>query len=483
MPKVGAATGKHYSDGSPKRYGLTKSGKRKAPPSPAQRAAQERFKAGRAGGGGGGGIQPERGRGDLTPARAEPRALGSAFTLKINSVPVIRTQPADILAMAAALLFALRSVNVGLRDEQAAEREGILRQWFGGDLAVLGMLPGGAGGRGRVDLSDEVRFFHELFRAMPETARTMGFTAEEWVNAWNIIAGEALGALPSGPPVSVGMDGMFPPVRGTVRHGFNPPEHAGVDIPAPFGTPIIAPEDLLITGIKTDAEGYGLHIVAVSRRPEDGSYPRIISGGGTIESIMPAEGERRHIFGHLATLGAGLKRGDHVERGAIIGTVGSSGHSTGPHLHWRVDLWTKDGDGKIKMTPMDPSDLVPLDVVSGAAAVRPPAATWTIEDAKAPKLMRDVPAYNVWIGGDVINKGGKFVTGDVDVLSHPVGEPTSEFDEVDAYGKIASKLLGGAGTVIGGLYGGPVGAKLGGAAGKGLGKIGTDVVSDAVGKQ
>jgi murein DD-endopeptidase MepM/ murein hydrolase activator NlpD len=55
----------------------------------------------------------------------------------------------------------------------------------------------------------------------------------------------------------------------------------------------------------------------------------------------------RTIFGHTAELF--VKRGDSVERGARIASVGSSGRSTGPHLHYAVAV---DGES------VDPADYI-----------------------------------------------------------------------------------------------------------------------------
>ena len=91
-------------------------------------------------------------------------------------------------------------------------------------------------------------------------------------------------------------------------------KHKGVDFKAPMGTPVQATSD----GVVVKAgfhEGYGNHIVI------------------------------QHDA-HFKTLCAQLSRmdvavGQKVEKGDIIGAVGSSGRSTGPHLHYEV---IKDGE-------------------------------------------------------------------------------------------------------------------------------------------
>lgn len=85
--------------------------------------------------------------------------------------------------------------------------------------------------------------------------------------------------------------------------------HEGLDVGAPFGTPIYAPADGLITysGIKS---GFG-------------KFVQIDHGYG-IETL----------YAHSQKLVA--KKGDLVKRGDMIARVGSTGHSTGPHLHYEV---------------------------------------------------------------------------------------------------------------------------------------------------
>lgn len=82
--------------------------------------------------------------------------------------------------------------------------------------------------------------------------------------------------------------------------------HSGVDMPAPMGSPVLAPIDMKITSVG-NAGGYGNSISAVD------------SSGYT------------YRFAHLS--GYNVKAGDKVSSGQLIGKVGSTGTSTGPHLH------------------------------------------------------------------------------------------------------------------------------------------------------
>jgi murein DD-endopeptidase MepM/ murein hydrolase activator NlpD len=89
--------------------------------------------------------------------------------------------------------------------------------------------------------------------------------------------------------------------------------HPGIDLAADKGTPIVAP-----------AEG------VVAFVGKDGSL------GMAVRIRNDSEYETK--FGHLKK--AVVKKGEHVERGDVIGYIGSSGRSTGPHLHYEV---AKDG--------------------------------------------------------------------------------------------------------------------------------------------
>ncbi|MDR6341070.1 murein DD-endopeptidase MepM/ murein hydrolase activator NlpD [Filimonas zeae] len=86
--------------------------------------------------------------------------------------------------------------------------------------------------------------------------------------------------------------------------------HAGLDFAAPQGTPIYATADGVIKEANYNAGGYGNHVV--------------INHGYGYETL----------YGHMYKIKS--KPGDHVKRGEVIGYVGSTGKSTGPHCHYEV---------------------------------------------------------------------------------------------------------------------------------------------------
>jgi murein DD-endopeptidase MepM/ murein hydrolase activator NlpD len=86
--------------------------------------------------------------------------------------------------------------------------------------------------------------------------------------------------------------------------------HKGLDFSAPTGTKIYATGDGVIKKVKRARWGYGTHLVI------DHGY------GYTT------------LYGHMSR--ASVKKGQRVKRGQQIGLVGSTGKSTGPHLHYEV---------------------------------------------------------------------------------------------------------------------------------------------------
>ena len=91
--------------------------------------------------------------------------------------------------------------------------------------------------------------------------------------------------------------------------------HAGIDLPAVTGTPVhaVAPGE----------------IVRASRHPAFGLVVVQRLGPGS----RPTVGVYA-LYGHLN--GVLVAAGDLVSTGAVIGTVGSTGRSTGPHLHFSI---------------------------------------------------------------------------------------------------------------------------------------------------
>ncbi|MBI3275129.1 MAG: M23 family metallopeptidase, partial [Methylocystis sp.] len=87
--------------------------------------------------------------------------------------------------------------------------------------------------------------------------------------------------------------------------------HTGIDWAAPIGTPILAAGNGAVTKAQWDA-GYGRRI-------------EVQHANGYITT-----------YNHLSGFARGVKEGSRVKQGQIIGFLGSSGLSSGPHLHYEV---------------------------------------------------------------------------------------------------------------------------------------------------
>lgn len=153
------------------------------------------------------------------------------------------------------------------------------------------------------------------YKRVPENPEELR-VQEQWI-AKNLDAverqldsrGDRLAATPSiAPVIGVLTDGFGrrkDPFTGRLAY------HRGVDISARRGTPVIAPADGVVT-FTGRQRGFGREI-------------RISHGFGVVT-----------VYGHLSKIQ--VAPGDRVHRGDVIGRVGSTGRSTGPHLHYEVHV-------------------------------------------------------------------------------------------------------------------------------------------------
>src|SRR4029079_2875133 len=148
-----------------------------------------------------------------------------------------------------------------------------------------------------------------LSRAMSSSLQLVRWTANgrsEWIDAANAERpAPSVGGLmmPANGPVTSYFGYRYHPILHFTRF------HAGVDIGAGWGSPIVAAGDGRVVGAGW-AGGYGREV-------------QIAHGGGIVS-----------LYGHMSEIVA--QPGSLVRRGQLIGYVGSSGLSTGPHLHFEV---------------------------------------------------------------------------------------------------------------------------------------------------
>jgi murein DD-endopeptidase MepM/ murein hydrolase activator NlpD len=144
--------------------------------------------------------------------------------------------------------------------------------------------------------------------------------------------------------------------------------HQGTDYAAGYGTPVRATADGVVT-----------------KAGRDGGY-------GNVVELRHANGIRTR-YGHLSAFAKGLREGNRVRQEQTIGFVGSTGLSTGPHLHYEflvngrpTNPQRKDfgagapvaGNSKAAfdsvrtqlLTELEPTDVSPATPVFGGAAAR-----------------------------------------------------------------------------------------------------------------
>ena len=112
---------------------------------------------------------------------------------------------------------------------------------------------------------------------------------------------------------------------------YNDQPHTGIDYGCPYGTPILASADGIVMFAGADSTGYGTMI------------------------ILMHTADRATLYAHLS--GTCVWLNQKVKQGDIIGYSGTSGNSTGPHLHFEAR--TQWNDWKTHFDPM----LLPLMTV------------------------------------------------------------------------------------------------------------------------
>jgi murein DD-endopeptidase MepM/ murein hydrolase activator NlpD len=149
---------------------------------------------------------------------------------------------------------------------------------------------------------------------------------------------------------------LWPIPHATITQGFGPTPyvfeaayagfphfHTGIDLAVPLGTPVFAAADGVVMLARQMADSGGL----------------LVGYGNYV--IIQHEAGLKTLYGHLLTIG--VKEGDVVHRGQLVGLVGSTGNSTGPHTHFEV---------RIENSPVDPMQMLP-DLAPQPAAPLPTA--------------------------------------------------------------------------------------------------------------
>ena len=168
----------------------------------------------------------------------------------------------------------------------------------------------------------QLRYQRNGRRTILATVRKSRVAAEEDLAAMERAQSGIRNALAGAPgPIKRGSGRLIYPVNGTFTSPFGQRWgrlHAGIDISAPTGTPIRAAD-----GGRVALAGW--------------------TGGYGQYTCIQHTGSMSTCYGHQSRIG--VSGGQSVSQGQVIGAVGNTGNSTGPHLHFEV---------RINGSPVDP---------------------------------------------------------------------------------------------------------------------------------
>jgi murein DD-endopeptidase MepM/ murein hydrolase activator NlpD len=152
-----------------------------------------------------------------------------------------------------------------------------------------------------------------------------------------------VGQIPPSPGHSIKYRFIWPEPKSVISQPFGPSAlkleppyggyphfHTGIDMVEPFGSPVYAADDGIVALVGTSSNGYGRYVV--------------IAHSGGLDTL----------YGHLST--TLVKVGQSVDQGQTIGLEGSTGNSTGPHLHFEL---------RINNEPVNPAPYLPPGAPSG----------------------------------------------------------------------------------------------------------------------
>lgn len=192
----------------------------------------------------------------------------------------------------------------------------IYRVIFEADPIPRSVRDAGYGGTDRyIDFEgyDNTELIKELHQRIDKLARQLYVQSKSYDEVFEMAKNKAemLASIPAIIPLERGIDRVISgygyrihPIYKTLRM------HTGVDFSAPTGTPIYATGDGVITKAGRNRHGYGIMV-------------RVDHGYGY-----------QTLYAHLSRLN--VRAGQKIKRGEVIGFVGSTGVSAGPHLHYEV---------------------------------------------------------------------------------------------------------------------------------------------------
>jgi len=168
----------------------------------------------------------------------------------------------------------------------------------------------------KVEAMNDEKLGNELAKTLNNISARAAYQYDSYNDIEKLIKNqeEKLSSIPAIQPMSnrnldriaSGFGMRIDPIYGT------PKMHKGLDFTAPQGTPLYATGNGVVKLAEFSDEGYGNHVM--------------INHGYGYETL----------YGHMVRIK--VRRGQRVKRGELIGWVGSTGKSTGPHVHYEVHV-------------------------------------------------------------------------------------------------------------------------------------------------
>jgi murein DD-endopeptidase MepM/ murein hydrolase activator NlpD len=236
-------------------------------------------------------------------------ALANSYArmlLKVSNYNNLRTEREALKTQNRSLEHVVTTTNAKLDSLQSLATEVALTYGFGG--------------------AHRLRFSDAALSLATQSNSTLESSYRASLYAFNLIQNSSLAPLRRSPSLGffstpdLGQDTIpsLWPVRGRLTEGFGQRLdpfsgegvfHSGVDISTPYGTRVESPSDGMVIQAGIDS-GYGNRIV-------------LDHGFGLMTK-----------YGHLSKINVVV--GQEVKRGQVIGAVGMTGRTTGPHLHYEV---------------------------------------------------------------------------------------------------------------------------------------------------
>jgi murein DD-endopeptidase MepM/ murein hydrolase activator NlpD len=205
-------------------------------------------------------------------------------------------------------------------NQQEAKQKALARRVEGGDGEAFGEV--------LTRFSQSVDKFENFIMSGIGAMMGASYSDDEIIQEYGDYPDRDTGGFEGGELPDLEAEGGILP-SGKMNSGYRTsrrPDHMGTDYAMPEGTPIsvIQPGKITRAGW-FDGYGYGVQV----------NHP------GGVNSF----------YGHLSSIN--VKVGQNIDPGTVIGKVGSTGRSTGPHLHFEVDA-----DGKSKVDPTNYADKI-----------------------------------------------------------------------------------------------------------------------------